>query len=240
MRRGRFLLAVACAAVASACGDSSSGGGAGGSARATRSTGFQGRFRGTTPGGAITLRLETAGDAVRVTSPDGTVTGRLVAPDRVEGSEAVEQGGGSFVLVLAGDRLTATFTVADQEGRTQTIGPVTLERAAEPERDAPRDAALVGRWRHTESHASGGLSMATDVHLELAADGTYATWSRSAGIGDPTETPRTTGSWKTEAGRLYLWPDDADAWREKGAYAVSDQGLLLTYGPGNKQVFERL
>jgi hypothetical protein len=222
------FVATVVALLAVACGGREGGG------DGPAPSGFNGRFRAQTPNGPLVLTLATRGDTVDLSRDGESVSGRLVAPDRVEGSQA----DGSFVLTLSGDRLTAKFSVVDGDGNRHDLDPITLERVASPPAGA-RDPSLVGNWLHTESHSGGGLSMATDVHLELAADGTYASWSRSAGIGDTRTSERTTGAWKTEGGRLHLRPDADGAWFEKGAYAVSDAGLLLTYGPGNKQVFQR-
>src|SRR5262245_31082035 len=104
MRHARRLAVLALAALAlSACGDESGGGGA----PAEKLTGFQGRFRAKTEKGTLVLSLDTNGDVVDVTMNGQTVKGRLTAPNRVEGSEYGDDGGGSFVFTLAGDRLTA-------------------------------------------------------------------------------------------------------------------------------------
>jgi hypothetical protein len=205
-----------------------------------KATGFEGRFRASTENGPVAMTLARDGDVVRVTMSGQTIAARVVTPDRVEGAETTEQGGGSFVLTLRGERLAAKFTIRGPDGESLDVPEILFDRVPDAPGGGTRDPALVGRWRHTEARASGGVSYATDVHLVLAEDGTYALWSKSAGTFGSDESPKTTGTWKTEDKRLFLRPDAEDEWREKGGYSVSETHLLLTYGPRDKQVFERL
>jgi hypothetical protein len=231
-RWSRAVAVVAAAALAGACSEGSDSRPADGGAGAPPPTGFSGRFRAETPNGSAVMTLSESDGVVSMRSASGDTTARVVAEGRAEGTSE----GIPFVLLLEGERLRMRLTV---EGSAEPV-EVVFERAPTPAAGGARDAALVGHWRHTETHASGGFGYAQDVHLVLADDGSYASWSKSVSAAGTNESARTTGVWKTDDGRLYLRADDDADWWEKGAYSVSDDGLLLRYGPRDVQAFERL
>jgi hypothetical protein len=70
------------------------------------------------------------------------------------------------------------------------------------------DARLAGHWRHTESFASGGVSLVTDTHLVLDPSGRFEWWSKSVGSMGSSTSDRERGRWSTADGALRLAFDD--------------------------------
>jgi hypothetical protein len=86
------------------------------------------------------------------------------------------------------------------------------------------DIALVGHWRHTESFASGGVSLVTDTHLLLTASGRFERWSKSAGSMGSTQSARDAGNWSVVSGSLRLAFDDGR--RDHFRFDLSGDSML--------------
>jgi hypothetical protein len=110
--------------------------------------------------------------------------------------------------------------------------------------EAPRDPRLVGRWRHTYARGGGGFSVAVDDWLILNADGTVSRDSNMAGGSDDGSFssrrtgPKPAGRWKTDNKVLYIAPEGGE-FRPLARYAVDRDNMLLTFGNGNKVIYDR-
>jgi hypothetical protein len=140
---------------------------------------------------------------------------------------------------MHGEKVLMRGTVVAPFGGVEEVPELVFEREPAAAASGTLDPSLIGHWRHTQALSSGGFSFVTDVHLVLQDDGTYGMWSRSKGSMGSTDSELTTGVWKVDSGWLLLRPDSEGVWRQKGAYSVSDQALLLTYRAGDNQVFQR-
>lgn len=106
------------------------------------------------------------------------------------------------------------------------------------------DQRLVGNWRHTETYVSGQFSFATDYHMQLLADGTmYYSEGRTAGGGPDISADTGAGdvtrvSWKSENDMIYV--NGGSGWEYLARYYKENGSLLLTYGNGNKWIWEKI
>jgi hypothetical protein len=89
------------------------------------------------------------------------------------------------------------------------------------------DTRLVGHWRHTEILGGGGMSMSTDTHLQLTANGEFERWSRSISSMGERRGPHYAGRWTTESDTLTLRYDDGDQWLR--SYQVESAALLFPH-----------
>ncbi|HYW51604.1 MAG TPA: hypothetical protein VE861_13410, partial [Gemmatimonadaceae bacterium] len=134
--------------------------------------------------------------------------------------------------VKAHDMATMTGLTPEPRGSVPIVDDAAvadlLARAqaqAAPASAPPRDARLVGQWRHTNSMSGGGFSLVTDTHLALDAQGRFARWTHSAsGMGENTSEPFR-GTWSTSGNELLLLYDDGDEGRSR--YEVHDRELLM-------------
>lgn len=95
---------------------------------------------------------------------------------------------------------------------------------------------LAGHWRFTDVMTSPELSIVTDIHLVLAADGTCRTWTRHEdGSGDPP----TDGVWKLDGDHLFLSPPGGAAFQDAGRVTRSGDHLRIVLPNGTVQVFAR-
>lgn len=107
------------------------------------------------------------------------------------------------------------------------------------------DRAVVGKWRYTEAYVSGEFSFATDYFMQFDPNGTaYISEGRSAGGGpnssiDSGAGDVHTGTWKTEGGILYL-NDGTSGWVGYAKYIAEPLRMMLTFGDGKKQVWEKI
>lgn len=106
------------------------------------------------------------------------------------------------------------------------------------------DMNLVGNWRRTESYVSGEFSFATDWHLQINRDGTYAYGEgRTAGGGPNSSidsgTGRTEhGQWKSENNAIWLF--DGTRWQRYAKYYQEGNNLMFTFDNGSKHIWERI
>lgn len=106
-----------------------------------------------------------------------------------------------------------------------------------PQTASDGDAHLPGHWRHTESFASGGVSLATDTHLVLDGSGRFAWWSKSAGSMGSSEGGREQGRWSAADGVLRLVFDDGTT--RSFAYEV-DADTLFAPGESRYRLWHRI
>ncbi|MDQ3015181.1 MAG: hypothetical protein M3R25_00425 [Bacteroidota bacterium] len=105
------------------------------------------------------------------------------------------------------------------------------------------DQTLVGRWRYTDSYVSGDFSFATDWFMNINSDGSLLyTDGRTAGGGSNSSIDSGDGdvhevSWKAENKIIYL--NAGQGWQEYARYYKEGNNLMLTYGSGSKQVWEK-
>lgn len=154
-----------------------------------------------------------------------------------------------FTAALDGDDLALTLLPAEAaplelafvRSRGQARAPPGLtSREAAP---YPVDARIVGGWVYSSSYTSGDYSFATQYRMRLAADGTYLYGdgrvigggpdvSADSGTGDVTQ-----GRWGARDGILYV--DDGSGWADYAGYQTDGANLLLQFGNGSKQIWER-
>lgn len=120
--------------------------------------------------------------------------------------------------------------------------------------EAPRDTALVGQWRHTDTYMSGEFSMITERYLLLRADGACFEGSRmiggmshSDGSGSSTGSSHLDsgesgwdyrGRWSNTGSRLTMTWENANA--ETWNYYVEGASLLLKPpGGGKNKLYKR-
>ena len=225
---------------------------------------WTGYFEGTLLGLIAPLEGKAQGNAWKgvinvngyVINLDGSIVG-----DNCEGtmSDPQAQTAIPFRSSMSGDLLTI---------RIHDVNPLTgvkedMELVFEKKSDSTRDQAtyqeepssfqvikgkldpnLVGRWRYTNAYVSGDFSFATDYFMKINADGSLLyTDGRTAGGGpnssiDSGDGDVYTVSWKAENKIIYL--NDGNGWQEYARYYQEGDNLMLTYGNGNKQVWERL
>jgi hypothetical protein len=135
------------------------------------------------------------------------------------------------VIEKRGPQLAVRFTVRTEQG-DQEVPEFLADPVVAPSSSDARDPAVVGRWRYT----SIVFHTAVDRNLELAADGTFTMFTARSTGREPAET----GTWKTEAGRVYLRLDGDAEWEEKGRYALSGDAMLITTPSGQKHPYSRL
>jgi len=106
------------------------------------------------------------------------------------------------------------------------------------------DQSLVGNWRYTESYVSGEFSFATDWHMQINADGSFLYGEgRTAGGGPNSSVDSGTGNvekgtWKTE--NQVIWVNDGSGWLAYARYYRENGNLMLTFGNGKRQVWEKI
>ena len=216
---------------------------------------FAGTYSGVVNGVATTLTIQQQGatlqgqaDAVgyRYTL-SGAVNG-VTARGRLDDPNT---GGGMDVeLSIQGDQLTLTLYDAFgqrtptyfQRGEAAQPGPTP---GAANEANVERDPRLVGVWSHQEVMSGGGVSVATQLLLQINADGRYASgdartvggganWSGDTGrSGDVS-----TGSWRTQGGIIYV-KDGGIQWTPYARYTVQGGSLMFTFGDGSTQLWQR-
>jgi len=208
---------------------------------------WAGRWSGATAQGTSVITLEERGDAVVMIVNGDEAEGRRTAAGRVEGEKRTPEGTLAFVLERRGAQLAARFTLTLPDGQSEQSPEVLYTREAAAGAQAgggaggvgERPTHLVGHWRHTETFAREGLSMATDTHMVLEADGTSRSWRRTEGAISSSD-PEESGRWKVEGKDLLIQLEGESDWRTLGRFAADGDRLMLTYANGNKQVFERL
>ena len=108
------------------------------------------------------------------------------------------------------------------------MAPPPLPPTAAPA-DASAPSGLTGHWRHTESFASGGVSLATDTHLVLDASGLFEWWSKSAGSMGYSSGERERGRWSAADGVLRLTFDGGSGRSLK--YSVTRDSMFCPEEP---------
>jgi hypothetical protein len=213
---------------------------------------FTGTFHATVNGERATLTIKRDGDTVSGKMDDVAFAG-TVDGDAASGS-VVEANTGAVVayeLTPKGDGLELKLTVTNPKtGQSATVPAIHFARrpaeraATQAAGDGQRDPRMVGRWRHTYARGGGGFSVAVDDWLILNEDGTVSTDSAMAGgTEDASFSGRRTGAkpagrWKTENKVLYIAPEGGE-FRPLAKYAVDRENMLLTYGNGNKTIYDR-
>jgi hypothetical protein len=242
MQRRVACLMLASALLLAACGGKEGSGGAGGGADP-----FVGRWRAVTEHGSSELTLERRGDAYVLRAENEQAEARRVGA-RVEGDVNSPEGVLRFAFELRGDLLAARYTVLVPQGEPLELPEVVYGRVG-PQTgggggggsagagDVP--SAMAGHWRHTEALSSGGVSLVTDTHLVLHADGTCSTWSHSEGVASGRE-PESPGRWRTQGDQLLLKADAGGDWTSVGRFVFDGTRLMLVRPNGDKQVYERL
>jgi len=140
------------------------------------------------------------------------------------------------------EKMEFIFTrTKDQENETDQI---SLSPSGKPADRATHDQNLVGTWRFTDSYVSGEFSFATDWFIWFYADGTFKySEGRTAG-GGPDVSADTgagdvgTATWKSENKSISL--DEGNGWQFYAKYYRENNYLMLTYGNGKKQVWEKI
>jgi hypothetical protein len=132
-------------------------------------------------------------------SVDAALRERLAAAAKF--TEVCRTVGVEGALAYFASQTTATQTAAAAGASTaaQQATPAAATTAS-----ASSDYRLPGHWRHTEAMSSGGVSMATDTHLVLAADGSAACWNHSCGSFGESRSEKEYGTWRTASGMLYV------------------------------------
>lgn len=209
---------------------------------------FTGTFHATVNGERATLTIERDGDSIRGKMDDVAFTG-TVDGDTATGA-VVDANTGAVVgyeLTPGRDGLDLRLTVTNPKtGQSVAVPAIrfTRQSAELAAGDAARDPRLVGRWRHTYARGGGGFSVAVDDWLILNADGTVSRDSNMAGGGDDGSFssrrtgPKPAGRWKTDNKVLYIAPEGGE-FRPLARYAVDRENMLLTYGNGNKTIYDR-
>ena len=217
---------------------------------------FTGTFVGTFRGETGTMTLSRDGRRVSGRVDDfaisGTASGDTVSGPLIDPASGVRAG--SFELIPKQGGLEMRLTLRDPRTGDTVILPIHFARKTEQQPAASRaaektrDARLVGHWRYTWAKGEGGFSMAVDHHLVLRPDGTCsrgrgAVAGGSADVGFSSEgdgdTAASTGRWRTENRVLYVSDTPDGPMRALARYAVSDDNMMLTYGSGSKEVWER-
>ena len=216
---------------------------------------FSGTFQGGLNGARALITLEQDGDVVRGRMDkipvSGTVHGDTASGPLVDPESGMEAG--TFEITAKGSALEVRLVVKDpHSGVTVTLPPIpfqrvsaTATRAARPAAPGQRDPSLVGRWRYTSTYVSGSFSVATDQWLILAADGTCSTDANMAGGGADSSFTASggdapVGRWRSEGRVLYVSDSPNEEPQALARYYVEDGRMLLTYGNGNKKVWERV
>ena len=153
-----------------------------------------------------------------------------------------------FAFELRGDLLAARYTVLVPRGEPLELPEVVYGRVGQQSGGGGGGggagagdvaSSLAGHWRHTEALSSGGVSLVTDTHLVLHADGTCSTWSHSEGVASGRE-PESPGRWRTQGDQLLLKADAGGDWTSVGRFVFDGTRLMLVRPNGDKQVYERL
>jgi hypothetical protein len=204
---------------------------------------FVGRWRAVTDAGSSELTLEAQGDGYVMRSDNQVAQARRVGA-RVECDLNSPEGVLRCVFERRGEGLVARYTVLTPQAPPIELPEVVYTRLdAGPgaddgtSRQAP--SSMAGHWRFTEALTSGGISLVTDTHLVLDADGTFSTWSQSEGVASSRES-ETRGRWRVQGDQLMLKPDAASEWGSLGRFVFDGTRLMLVLRNGDKQVYERL
>ncbi len=241
----------------------------GGGAADPRPEGLSGRYQGSIQGTAAVMTLEQQGGRLsgRIDVSgypyelQGTVSGVRASG---QGRDLRTGGGFGFEATLSGDLLELVLLLQDPYGQPQR-NPVTFRRTgatAPPGGDGgqpggpggsrgvpagPRDPALVGLWRQSESMSGGGSSMVVETFLQINADGTWAMgggravgggagWGGDTGTGGVQET----GYWKSENRIVYVQSPGSGQWQPFARYYLEGGTLMFTFGDGSRQILHRV
>lgn len=226
---------------------------------------FSGRYVGESNGVQTTLTLAQSGVRIDGQGTEGGSRYQLTATvdgEVASGSVHDPQSGGTFQIELSlqGERLI--FTMLQLDPFTGEIQRVAVEFArmdesaspeaakasasAEAEVGGERDPRLVGVWTYQEIMTGGGVSVATEMAVQLRADGIAvegdartvgggADWSGDTGRSSDVTTYR----WKTENGAVYGAPADGGQWTRIADYETNGSRLLMMYVNGERQLWYR-
>lgn len=219
---------------------------------------------------------EIVGDRITeidVDDPSDRVEGTLSVGDGVlimafEGDEE------SYAFVMSSDRLTLIDEDGDQEvyfrvnsiadaanpenpgleaeqeptlmGSHQRERPAQPPAGPGPEANAQIDSRLVGSWSRTDTMTTNGFAMATQYHLDVAADGRMQeSIGRTAGGGSlgaieagPSEAP-SVAYWRTDGNTVYASLNAPGPWLPFARYQVDATRLLLQFADGTQQLWYR-
>ncbi len=172
-------------------------------------------------------------------------------------TNAQDQTSVPFVAVLTGSQLALrihdnnpttglkedmefVFTkyAADNSGTNQPDKP--LEKVDKTK----LDQNLIGNWRYTESYVSGEFSFATDWHMQINSDGSFAYGEGRIAGGGPNSSVDSgagkveRGHWKSE--NKVIWLNDGSGWVAYARYYRENGNLMFTFGNGKSQVWEKI
>lgn len=209
------------------------------------------------PGGAVTGTLVTTnGDTCRVSgqaAPDEdgewSVEGLITCANGRSDFEFSEDEGDEFLLLVVPYDETGTPR-SDRAAvfYAQRPGPADPSTGSARAPDPPvagRDPALVGVWATQVVTSTPGGSMATQLLMEIRADGTLVDLgSRSVGgipgVGGDTglQGGGDVAAWQTEGNVLQV-SYGGSAWVPLARYDVSGNRVLLVYYDGDRKVWYR-
>lgn len=209
---------------------------------------FHGVFHTTVQGNTGVLRLEQSGTRVSGKLDQallsGTVDGNTARGD-LKNPENGEVGG-TYFMTRKGDQIEFQLTLKDPStGQTVTLPAFAFMPGEPPEPSANLDQQLVGRWRNTETYVSGDFSAATDTWLILNADGTFEYGHGKTGAGGAAGSvvsgrgDATTGKWRSQDKMLMYQETGSSGWETFARYYVEGDTMMLTYGNGNKKIWNR-
>ena len=240
-------------------------GGAGSGAQETLAGRWQGAVAGTpatltfnVQGQRLSGRLEASGYPYEL---QGTTSGT-----RAQGQVTDLQTGGTFAFdaTATGDALDFVLVSRDPLSGMEQRQPLAFRRAgAVPDAGGgagsagtgrtagvppgPRDPALVGLWRQTESMSGGGAAVVVDTFLRIDADGTWAMGGGRAVGGGPgwggdtgRDGVQETGYWKSENRIIYVQSPGAGQWQPFARYYVEPGRLMFTFADNTRQVLHRV
>ena len=228
---------------------------------------LDGTYHGDISGTPATLTLQQEGSALRGAIDAGGYGYTLTGTARGGGGEGTltdPQAGSAMAFEMAaqGSALTLTILATDPYGQVQRI-PFSFQRAggsgsygaaapspapgpsAGGEANVQRDPALVGVWSYSNTYNSGDFSGTTRLQMQVNPDGTYlyggggVSISGDAGYGRSSSGDVTRGEWRTEGNIVHIREAGSPQWTPYARYYVEGNQMLLTFGDGSRQVWNR-
>lgn len=223
----------------------------------TNAQSWDGQFHGDIQGTPSTLTLQTNANALSGTvdaqgyryTLTGTyqgqqASGKFTDPQTqgVLDFQAERNREGVVITLIESDPMSGQqqqFTMAFHQG-APPVAPTGM-----PDAVASRDQRLPGLWSYTDSYTSGEYSFASQRKMQINPDGTYLYGDGRVVGGGPSSSVDSggggdvsRGQWKTEGDVIYI--NEGQQWQPYCRYYIEGYSLMLTFGDGSRQVWNRI
>lgn len=224
-------------------------------------------FAGATMDGLYTGQFNGQPAQASLTGQQGTLSGTLDIGGYVYRMEVIQQGNAAdgWMMDQGGVRFPVNLALEESSlllrvySQGPTVPPLEFALTRDAGGKAPSSSAstssapaaqldpvLIGVWTKTDSYTSGDFSAASQSSVTLHPDGTYRYGpGRVIGGGDAGSFDSdgggaggATGRWRTENRILYT-QEAGTGWMPYARYHVEDNKLLLTFGDGSRELWNR-